>query len=82
MECYNLFLTGSQDIDANDIDTDNTIMRSNLNVSDTTYLYISLNVQGVNILKYINYSNNIINKSSSIVQINASNMIFFNVNNT
>ena len=82
MDCYNLSSTGLQDIDANDVIADNTTILSNLNVNGSTYLYNSLNVQGVNILNSINNLNNIINNNSSTVNINASNLINFNVNNT
>ena len=82
MDCYNLSSTGLQDIDANDVIADNITILSNLNVNGSTYLYNSLNVQGVNILNSINNLNNIINNNSSTVHINASNLINFNVNNT
>ena len=49
MDCCSLSSTGLQDIDANDIIADNITILSNLNVSGSTYLYNSLNVQGVNI---------------------------------
>ena len=82
MDCCNLSSTGLQDIDANDIIADNITILSNLNVSGSTYLYNSLNVQGVNILNSIKNLNNIINNNSSTLNINASNLINFNVNNT
>ena len=77
MDCCNLSSTGLQDIDANDIIADNITILSNLNVSGSTYLYNSLNVQGVNILNSINNLNNIINNNSSTLNINASNLINF-----
>jgi NDP-sugar pyrophosphorylase family protein len=82
MDCCNLSSTGLQDIDANDIIADNITILSNLNVSGSTYLYNSLNVQGVNILNSINNLNNIINNNSSTLNINSSNLINFYVNNT
>jgi hypothetical protein len=72
VDCCALSSTGLQDIDANDIIADNITILSNLNVSGTTNLNNSLNVQGV-----INNSNNIINNDSSTININASNRIIF-----
>ena len=82
MSCCGLSSTGLQDIEANNITSDNITIYSNLNVSGITNLYNSLNVQGVNILNSINNLNSIINNDSSNININASNNIFFNVNNT
>ncbi len=47
-------ITTLPDIDAYDIIADNISILSNLNVSGTSNLNISLNVQGVNILNSIN----------------------------
>ncbi len=82
MECCSLSSTGLKDIDANDKIADNITILSNSNVSGSTYLYNSLNVQGVNILNSIKNLNNIINNNSSTLNINASNLINFNINNT
>jgi hypothetical protein len=94
MNCCGLSSTGLNDIEANNITSDNITIYSNLNVSGITNLYNSLNVsgitnlynslnvQGVNILNSINNLNSIINNDSSNININASNNIFFNVNNT
>ncbi len=82
MDCCSLSSTGLQDIDANNIIADNITILSNLNASGSTYLYNSFNVQGVNILNSINNLNNIIDNNSSTLNINASNIINFKVNNT
>ncbi len=88
MNCCGLSSTGLQDIEANNITSDNITIYSNLNVSGITNLYNSLNVsgitnvynslnvQGVNILNSINNLNSIINDDSSNININASNNIF------
>jgi hypothetical protein len=73
---------GLQDIDANDRIAYNITILSHLNVSGTTYLNNSSNVQGVNIFNSINNSNNFINNDSPTININVSNRIDFNVNNT
>jgi hypothetical protein len=82
MDCCNLSSTGLQDIDANDIIADNITILSNLNFSGTTNLNNVLNVQGVDVLNSINNFNNNINNDSSTININASNLINFNVYNT
>jgi hypothetical protein len=81
MDCCGLSLTGLQDRDVNDIIADNISILSNINVSGTTNLNNSLNVQDVNILKSIHYLNNIIKNDSSTIKINAAYRINFNVNN-
>ena len=82
MNCCGLSSTGLNDIDANNITSDNITIFSNLNVSGTTNLNNTLNVQGIDILSSINNLKNIINNDSSAVNINSSNIINFNVNNT
>jgi hypothetical protein len=82
MDGCSLSSTGLQDVDANDIIADNIIILSNLNVSGTNNLNNVLNIQGVNILNSINNLNNIIKNDSSTININASNIINFNVYNT
>jgi hypothetical protein len=81
MDCCSLSSTGLKDIDVNDIIADNITILHTLNVSGSTSLYNSLNVQGINILNSINNLNNIINNNSSL-NINASNIINFEVNST
>ncbi len=46
MNCCGLTSTGLQDIEANNITSDNITIYSNLNVSGITNLYNSLNVSG------------------------------------
>jgi hypothetical protein len=82
MDSCSLTSTGLQDIEVNDIIADNITISSILNVGGTTNLNNSLNVQGVNVLNSINNLNNIINNDSSTININASNIINFNVDNT
>ncbi len=82
MNCCGLSSTGLNDIDANNITSDNISIFSNLNVSGTTNLNNSLNVQCIDILSSINNSNNFIMNDSSAGNINSSYIINFNVNNT
>jgi hypothetical protein len=60
MDWCGLFLTGKQDIDADDIIADNITILSNLSVSRTTNLNTSLNIQSDDILIPINNLNYII----------------------
>ena len=82
MDFRGLSSTDLQDIDANDIIADNIMIWSDLNVSGTTNLFYSSNVQDVNVVNSINILNNFTSNDLSILNIDASKNVEFMVNNT